>query len=128
MSGLYPFRGGVAQSGHCLLFLPFFLYDGFPNCRLPITQEYMCCRCILASQNAQEENMSVSIPIDFSDDHHDDHEDHDHYEEHNDHEDLDHQDHHVDYDHQEAHDNYEDHDEPDDHCKGSHRSKNTGIL
>ena len=22
---------GVAQSGHCLLFLPFFLYDGFPK-------------------------------------------------------------------------------------------------
>ena len=30
MSAFYPFRG-VAQSGHCLLFLPFFLYDGFPK-------------------------------------------------------------------------------------------------
>ena len=32
MSAFYPFRGagGVAQSGHCLLFLPSFLYDGFP--------------------------------------------------------------------------------------------------
>ena len=28
--------GGVAQSGHCLLFLPFFLYDGFPKYDLPV--------------------------------------------------------------------------------------------
>ena len=28
---------GVAQSGHCLLFLPFFLYDGFPNVMLGTT-------------------------------------------------------------------------------------------
>ena len=25
------FRQQMSQSGHCLLFLPFFLYDGFPN-------------------------------------------------------------------------------------------------
>ena len=28
---LFTRLGGVAQSGHCLLFLPFFLYDGFPK-------------------------------------------------------------------------------------------------
>ena len=28
--------GGVAQSGHCPLFLPFFLYDGFPKLQLQI--------------------------------------------------------------------------------------------
>ena len=68
----------------------------------------------LASQDALKVNMSVSVPIDFSDDHH---EDHDRYEEHVDHKDLDHQDHHVDNDHHEAHDNFEDHDEHDDHCE-----------
>ena len=31
MSDIYPFRGEVPQSRHCLLFLPFFLYEGFPK-------------------------------------------------------------------------------------------------
>ena len=38
MSAFYPFRGGV-QSGHCPLFLLFFLYDGFPKTEFQSTED-----------------------------------------------------------------------------------------
>ena len=40
MSAFCPFRGGVAESRQCLLFLPFFLDESFPKCEYVKLKSY----------------------------------------------------------------------------------------
>ena len=66
MSAFYPFRGGGdAQSEHCLLFLPFFLYDGFPKYEFVrdtfTDEEKMIVR--RAIQDFEQEITSVYPPL-----------------------------------------------------------------
>ena len=42
MSAFYPFRGGVTQRGHCLLFFTVFSHEGFPEFIL-IQENAMFC-------------------------------------------------------------------------------------
>ena len=55
--------GGVAQSGHCPLFWPFFLHDGFPKCDLLI----FSFRLLHGGHKIESTHINTSIPTERCD-------------------------------------------------------------
>ena len=64
MSAFCPFRGGVAESGQCLLFLPFFLDESFPYLSSPGSfLDRHCFPCRIPLQTTQGERKIITSEL-----------------------------------------------------------------